>query len=83
MKIEKIHGVIAFALTIGGLFWWWFGHISVAQTDHKQQITLVEAVEQLAAIHIEADTVEKAEKAQLKKLCDEGKLVECVKADSE
>jgi hypothetical protein len=81
MKIEKIHGVIAFVLTIGGLLWWWFGHISVAQTDHTEQVTIVEAVEKLTEIHIRQDTVEKAEEELLKKLCDEGKLVDCAKDD--
>jgi hypothetical protein len=81
MKIEKISGVIAFVLTIGGIGWWWFGHISEAKTDHTEQVTIVEAVEKLTAIHIRQDTVEEAEKAQLKKLCDEGKLIDCVKDD--
>jgi hypothetical protein len=49
----------------------------VAQTDHKEQVTITEAVEKLTAIHIRQDTIEEAEEALLKQLCDEGKLVEC------
>jgi hypothetical protein len=77
MKIERVHKLIAFALLIGGIGWWWFGHISEAQTDHKEQVTITEAVEKLTQIHIRQDTVSEAEAAQLKRLCDEGKLVEC------
>jgi hypothetical protein len=36
-----------------------------------------QAVEKLVAIHIRQDTIEEAEEALLKQLCDEGKLVEC------
>jgi hypothetical protein len=81
MKIEKIHGVIAFVLMLGGIAWWWFGHISIAQTDHEEQITIKEAVGKLTDIHIRQDTVKEAEKALLKKLCDEGKLVDCKEDD--
>jgi hypothetical protein len=83
MKIERVHKIIALALTVGGMAWWWFGHISEAQTDHEEQITMEQAVEKLVAIHIRQDTIEEAEEALLKQLCDEGKLVECAVVTTE
>jgi hypothetical protein len=81
MKIERTHKLIAFALLIICIGWWAFGFVSTAQTDHTEQVTIVEAVEKLTAIHIRQDTVEEAEEALLKQLCEEGKLTECVKED--
>jgi hypothetical protein len=83
MKIERVHKLIAFALLIMGIGWWTFSFVSTAQTDHTEQVTIVEAVEKLTAIHIRQDTVEEAEEALLKQLCEEGKLVECVKEDTD
>jgi hypothetical protein len=77
MKLERAHKLVAFVLLIGGIGWWTFGFVSTAQTDHAEQITMEQAVEKLVAIHIRQDNIEEAEKALLKQLCDEGKLVEC------
>jgi hypothetical protein len=74
MKLERAHKLIAFALLIGGVAWWWFGHISEAQTDHTEQVTLEQAVEKLTLIHIRQATIAEAEAAQLARFCREGKL---------
>jgi hypothetical protein len=74
VKIERAHKLIAFALLIGGIGWWWFGHISMANDDHDEQVILVDAVEKLTTIHVRQDTVAQAEDAMIEKLCRAGKL---------
>jgi hypothetical protein len=83
MTIERTHKIIAFVLLVGGCVWWWFGHISTAQSDHTEQLTLVEAVEKLTTIHIRQSTIEEARAKQLKELCEAGKLVDCVEEEPE
>jgi hypothetical protein len=78
MTIERTHKIIAFVLLLGGIAWWWFGHVTMAQSDHTEQITLVEAVEKLTTIHIRQSTIEEAREKQLKELCEAGKLIDCV-----
>jgi len=74
VKLERFQKILAVTLALGGLGWWFFEHVSMAQGDHEEQITLVEAVEKLTSIHIRQATVAQAEAAQLDRLCREGKI---------
>lgn len=65
-------------------FWWFFGHVAQAESDHTEQETLVEAVETLKEIHKRQDTVADAERKQLLKLCRSGAITDkalCLEVD--
>lgn len=74
MKLERFQKILAITLALGGLGWWFFEHVSMAQEDHEEQITLVDAVEKLTMIHMRQETVAQAEDAMMERLCREGKI---------
>jgi len=53
-----------------------FSFYAQAQSDSAEQVTLVEAVEALAAIHVRQDTVDAAEARLKAEWCLAGKLVD-------
>jgi hypothetical protein len=79
MNLDRTSVIVGLVVTGAAAMWWGFEHVSVAQDDHEEQVTIVQAVEKLTMIHVRQATVAQAEYEMIEKLCREGKLdpVEC------
>jgi hypothetical protein len=68
---------IAIVMALAGLTttaYFLFGVYAQAQSDSEEQVTIVQAVEALTAIHVRQATVAEAEAQMLERLCREGSL---------
>lgn len=85
--VQKVAAVISALViplgAVGGGALWMAEHVAQANDDSAEQEQMVEALEKLTDLHVRQQTVEDAERAQLRKLCAAGKLQDedCTEAE--